>query len=607
MSLSIHARVHRACDRAQGDPTRMMDILLELQGLLGCISDQTVDSIADRLAIPRAEVESVVSFYAFFSRQPKGAIVLRLCDDIIDHMFGMEEVEAALCAELGIEVGETTADGRITLERTDFIGMADQAPAMMINSHVLTELNPERARHLARKLLSGAEPASLVGPPGDGNNGHPLVQAMVRNNVRHAGPLLAPFDSGAALGPALARSPEQVIAEVTEAGLLGCGGAGFATGRKWSYARQAPGADKVVICNADEGEPGTFKDRVLLTQAPHMLIEGMTVAAWAIGASQGILYLRGEYAYLAPFLESVLQERRTAGLLGVGIGGCLDFDVRIQLGAGAYICGEETALISSCEGKRGDPKTRPPFPAQRGYLGRPTVVNNVETLCGAARILERSADWWRGLGTGGCAGSKLFSVSGDCKRPGIYELPLGVPLTHVLELAGAEDAAAIQAGGPSGELVGPEDYHRRLSFDDLAPGGAIMAFGAHRDLLAVVAAFTRFFVDETCGYCTPCRAGNPLLLRRLKSVLAGRGQAQDLVALEELGRLVVATSRCGLGQSSPRPILFSLARFRHLYASLLQPDGEGLRSSFDLRAALAAGELAAGRPSIHLSEAVAHE
>lgn len=602
MALSIRRTVRQACDRVQNDPTRMMDILLELQGLLGCVSDQTVDIMADRLAIPRAEVESVVSFYAFFSREPKGEIVLRLCDDIIDRMFGMAEVEAALCAELGIAVSETTADGRITLERTSFIGMADQAPAMMVNSHVLTALSPDDARKIARALLAGATPAALVGPPGDGNNGHPLVQAMVRNNIRHAGPLLAPFDSGTALDHALARSPEQVIAEVTDAGLRGCGGAGFATGRKWTYARQAQGADKVVICNADEGEPGTFKDRVLLTETPHLLFEGMTVAAWAIGASQGILYLRGEYAYLAPFLESVLQERRSAGLLGLGIRGRLDFDVRIQLGAGAYICGEETALISSCEGKRGDPKNRPPFPAQRGYLGHPTVVNNVETLCGAARILEQGAAWWRALGAGDCAGTKLFSVSGDCQRPGVYELPLGAPVADVLRLAGAEDAAAIQAGGPSGEMVGPADYQRRLSFDDLAPGGAIMAFGAQRDLLAVVAAFMRFFVDETCGYCTPCRAGNPLLLRRLETVLAGRGQARDLVALDELARLVVATSRCGLGQTSPRPILFTLARFRHLYTALLQPNSEGLRSSFDLRAALVAGELAADRPTIHPCE-----
>ena len=325
---------------------------------------------------------------------------------------------------------------------------------------------------------------------------------------------------------------------------------------KWEFTRAAASDQRYLICNADEGEPGTFKDRVILTERPDLLFEGMTIAGYAIGASRGLLYLRGEYAYLRDYLESVLAQRRAAGLLGESICGKpgFDFDIRIQLGAGAYVCGEETALISSCEGLRGDPKNRPPFPAQSGYLGKPTSVNNVETLCCVPRILEMGAGWFASIGSSKSTGTKLLSVSGDCTRRGVYEVPLGTRLAEVLEMCGAEEPQAVQVGGPSGQMVGAADFDREICFDDLATGGALVVFGAGRDPLEIASHYMAFFIHESCGYCTPCRVGNVLLKERLDRIRAGRGETEDLDYLRALAATVKTASRCGLGQTSPNPV-----------------------------------------------------
>jgi [NiFe] hydrogenase diaphorase moiety large subunit len=266
---------------------------------------------------------------------------------------------------------------------------------------------------------------------------------------------------------------------------------------------------------------------------------------------------------------------------------------------GAYICGEETALISSCEGLRGDPKNRPPFPAQKGYLGCPSVVNNVETLCCVTKILEEGPATFSSHGTDQSAGTKLLSISGDCMLPGVYELPLGITLREVLEKCGGSDAAAVQVGGPSGQLVPPDQFDRRICFDDLATGGSIMVFGPERNILEIVHTFMEFFVDESCGYCTPCRVGNVLLNEILERIMDGRGEPNDLTQLEELGEMIKATSRCGLGQTSPNPILTSLEHFRPVYEALVKEDPDGFRRSFDLKRSVKSAETLAGRESVH--------
>ena len=272
------------------------------------------------------------------------------------------------------------------------------------------------------------------------------------------------------------------------------------------------------------------------------------------------------------------------------------------MGAGAYICGEESALISSCEGLRGDPKNRPPFPAQKGYLSHPTVVNNVETFCCVTRILNRGPAWFADKGSKGSPGTKLLSISGDCRQPGVYEVQFGISVRDLLKMVGAQDAMAVQIGGPSGQMVGPDDYDRIICYDDLGTGGAVMIFGPDRDILHVVEKFMEFFAEESCGYCTPCRVGNTLLLEKIRDILAGVGEPADLQYLEELGQTVITASRCGLGQTSANPVLTTLKNFRSEYESRLKEPESGMKPTFDIQAAMHEASSIAGRESVHFKK-----
>ena len=519
--------IKNICRDLDRDPTRLMDVIEKVQQKLGWISPETISLIARELAIPRVEVEGVVTFYAFMNRDQKGKSIIRLCEGVSCCLSGGHSAADSFRAELGIDFGQTTPDGKITLEKTSCIGLCDQGPGAIVNGVMLTRLSSESIRHVVRALRDGAEPQSLVRNLGSGHNSDKLIGAMVNDNIRKRGPVIfQPLVPGSALKNALTMTPVEVIRDIKTARLRGRGGAGFPTGMKWDFARQAESEHRFVLCNADEGEPGTFKDRVLLTECPDMVFEGMTIAGYAIGADAGIIYLRGEYEYLKDYLESVLEARRSAGLLGHNVMGKAGFafDIRIQLGAGAYICGEETALINSCEGKRGEPRDRPPFPAQAGYLGLPTIINNVETFCCVARILEKGAPWFSQIGSQASSGTKLFSVSGDCKSPGIYELPYGITVKDLLAEVGGEDAIAVQIGGPSGQCIAPAAYSRTICFDDIATGGSIIVIGPLRNLLDVVSEFMGFFIEESCGWCVPCRVGNTLLKERVDKI---RAHGQD--------------------------------------------------------------------------------
>jgi [NiFe] hydrogenase diaphorase moiety large subunit len=599
---SMKTVVTEVCRRYGNTRTRLMDIVRDIQETMGYVPREAFDLIAQEANTHRVEVESVVSFYAFLSEQKKGEMVIRLCDDIIDFYQGGEAVAEALMHELGIGMGETTADGTITLEKTACIGLSDQAPAMMVNEVMVTNLTPEKVRKLVVTLKKTKDPKALVEVLGDGNNANPLVHSMVCNNIRESGSvILADYRRERGLRKALTQTPEEVIADVKVSGLRGRGGAGFLTGLKWDLTRQSAGKEKFVLCNADEGEPGTFKDRVLLTERADLVIEGMTIAGYAIGAETGILYLRGEYGYLRQYLEDVLNKRREAKLLGNAILGNagFHFDVRIQMGAGAYVCGEETSLIRSCEGTRGDPTDRTPFPVSKGYLVSPTAVNNVETYCCAARIMDQGAGWFAAIGTQRSTGTKLLSVSGDCVRPGIYEVPFGTTVREVLKRSGAENSAAVQVGGPSGQMIGPAEFDQGISFEGLATGGAFMIFNNERDILEIVLAFMQFFVDESCGYCVPCRVGNVLLKSRIERVRSGEGSPSDLAYLQKLGESVKRMSRCGLGQTSPNPILSTLKHFRPVYNALVRENKSGFQKSFHImRAVENASQIAERRSEV---------
>ncbi len=602
MNSGIDSLITQSCSRHGNDPGRIIDILWEIQRSQGYISEEAMERIAAMTNTSRVHVEGIVSFYSFFSQTPKGKTVIRLCDDIVDRHAGAGGIAAIFAQELGIGIGQTSPDRKFSLEYTPCIGMSDQAPAALVNEVVLTSLTPDSARDAARQLKANPDASKLVTARGDGNNGHHLVNAMVQNNIRLKGEVILAdgIKAEAGLKKALSKTPLEVIQEIVESGLRGRGGAGFSTGEKWRLAQKTQAGQRFVICNADEGEPGTFKDRVLLTERAHLIFEGMTIAAYAIGSGSGILYLRAEYAYLRPFLEIVLDQRRKSGLLGSAILGKkgFDFDIRIQLGAGAYICGEESALISSCEGLRGEPKNRPPFPVEKGYLSMPTAVNNVETFCCAARIMDRGSAWFAGIGTKASHGTKLLSVSGDCTKPGVYEVPYGLEIAALLNMVGAEDPTIVQVGGASGEMIGQGHFNRKICFSDLATGGAVTVFNSSRNVLAIVDYYLEFFAHESCGYCTPCRVGIVFLRERIQKVMHGFAEKADVEYLQQLGKTIMSTSRCGLGSSAPKCVLHSIAQFPLVYSSHLKESSDGLQPGFNIQKALEESRRIAKRKSM---------
>ncbi len=594
---TLEETVQKAIEKHSNDATSMLDILRYVQAELGHIPDKAKSIIAGRMGMSRADLDGVASFYHFFSEKPVGQYAVYLNKSAVAVMKGRESVARAFEQEAGCRFGETTPDGLIGLHDTSDIGMNDQEPAAVINGVVFTGLTPEKVKDIVSQMRSGKSAREMVSDYGDGMNGSELVKSMVRNNIRKRGAVIfAPFESGSAIGKAVRMTPNEVIEEMKTSNLRGRGGAGFPTGMKWEFTRNNKGKKAYVVCNADEGEPGTFKDRVILTELPRMLFEGMAVAGYAIGAEEGILYLRAEYQYLLMYLESTLDAMRTDNLLGKNVSGKkgFDFDIRIKLGAGAYICGEESALLESAEGKRGEPRNRPPFPAQYGYMGEPTSVNNVETLCAAARVMIMGGEKFKTMGTFQSHGTKVLSLSGDCQKPGIYEAEFGMSLQSLLEEAGGSDAIAVQVGGPSGKCVPRRDFGKKLSFEELPTGGSVIIIGPGRDLLAVVHNFMDFFVEESCGWCTPCRAGNVILKQRLEKIMAGKGTGSDLAELEQWCAIVKAMSRCGLGQTSPNPILSTIENFRSMYEAKLRK-GEDFVSEFDMAEAVREYNTIAGR------------
>jgi len=376
--------------------------------------------------------------------------------------------------------------------------------------------------------------------------------------------LFSNYTRGEAIKKALTLHRDDILFELRESKLKGRGGAGFPTATKWTIVSAANAQQKYIICNADEGEPGTFKDRVLLLEYPELVFDGMVIAGYVLGATKGIVYLRGEYEYLLKSLEDYLDAMRKDKLLGKNILGKkgFEFEIEIRLGSGAYVCGEETALIESLEGNRGEARNRPPYPVNTGYMGFPTVVNNVETLASVPHIIVKGGEWFAKHGTSKSTGSKLFSVSGDCEKPGVYELPWGTKISELLELVGAKNTKAVQVGGASGTCIPKSQFDRILAYEDAATGGSIMIFNESRDMLHVLKNFMEFFVEESCGQCTPCRIGNTKLLEGVEMLESGNYTFGYINQLKELGRTMQVASKCGLGQSSPNSFISILENFK---------------------------------------------
>ncbi|MBP3191749.1 NAD(P)H-dependent oxidoreductase subunit E [Natronogracilivirga saccharolytica] len=581
------------------DPTRLMDILIDVQSEFSCISDSAIKQISRGLDISIADVEQTRSFYHFFSKRHTGEFSIFLNTSVNAYMMGRDAVARTFEQEAGIPFNEVTPDGLIGLFDTSCIGMSDQEPAAIINGKIFPNLTPFRVKELIRDIRAGKSMEELVVEGyGDGENSNEDIRAVVNNNIRKIGPVLDPqYRPGDVIWKILPEmSPDKVIAEIKKSNIRGRGGAGFPTGMKWELARQTESDEKYIICNADEGEPGTFKDRVILTERPKLLLEGMVIAAYATGAKKGILYVRHEYKYLKTYLENLIKGAHERNLMGKDIAGIkgFEFDVRIQYGAGSYVCGEESALIESAEGKRGEPRDKPPFPVERGYLGKPTVVNNVETFCSAVKVLLNGADWYRSFGTKDSTGTKVLSISGDCRYPGVYEVEWGFTVRDLCEMSGAVDVKAVQVGGPSGSLVGPEDFDRTLCFADLSTGGSLIMFNYSRDLLQdVVLNFTSFFIEESCGSCSTCRVMPVILRDKLQKILNARGVKSDVSDMLEWAK-VLKSSRCGLGQTAANPIVTSIRNFPDLYDQKIRGKDD-YDTGFDLNRATRDAMAAAGR------------
>lgn len=590
-------KISKILKKYDKDRTRLMDVLLDVQSDERYISPDNMKVISKKLGISIADVRQTVSFYHFFTEEPSGDYAVYLNDSITSRMAGYDNVKLAFEKEAGTNFGSVTKDGKIGLFSTPCIGMNDQEPSAIINGVVFTNLDAEKAGKIVSGMRAGKDAAAIAEDLGGGSDGAPMIPGMVSSNIRRKGAVLfTPHNRGDSIRKAVSMTPDEVMEEIRESGLRGRGGAGFPAFTKWDFCRQNASDKSYVICNADEGEPGTFKDRVLLTEMPGLLFEGMAIAGYAIGSDEGILYLRNEYMYLKAYLEHVIDEFRKENLLGRDIAGRkgFNFDIRIQMGAGAYVCGEETALIESAEGKRGEPRIRPPFPVEVGYLGKPSSVNNVETFCNAARIIDKGSDWYKQNGTKQSYGTKVLSVSGDCKDPGIYEVPWGITVEELLKMTGGEGAKAVQVGGPSGTCVPATEFSRKICFEDLATGGSVIIFGKDRDLFEAVSNFVDFFVSESCGSCAPCRVGNMLLKEILGKITAGKGTEKDISELENLAKIMKSVNRCGLGQTAANPVMTTIRNFRGEYDGRINK-GADYVSKFDLAAAVKDSCEAAGR------------
>lgn len=570
---------------ASGDEAhRLLQHLVRVQQTYSFIPEAARDTLASRLGITPAVIDGVISFYSFLHSSPRGDYDILFSDNITDRMAGSQLLIKQLNDRLGIRLGGTTSNGVVSIDTTSCTGMCDQGPAMLVNGITLTRLDETRIESIA-ELIEQRTPVEEW----------PTDFFKVEDHIQCSDLLL---DTRLARGEALqslqTNGATSTLESIKAASLRGRGGAGFDTALKWSLCKQTDADERYVVCNADEGEPGTFKDRVLLQSRAEELLEGMTLCAGIIGASKGLIYLRGEYRYLLDALNETIAVRRADNLLGtklMGVNG-FDFDVEIHLGAGAYICGEESALIESLEGKRGIPRKRPPFPVSQGYLGMPTVVNNVETFIAAAQIAVHGSDWFRSRGTPESSGTKLLSISGDCQRPGIYEIPFGTSIRDILADCGANDTQAVQVAGAAGHMIPPVQFGRTIAYEDIATAGSFMVFNKERDMLAVVQNFSNFFVHESCGFCTPCRVGGKLLDNLVSKLQRGRASNYDIEEIRSIATLMRDASHCGLGATAPNPVIDLLDRFAYSYATHLDDD---FGPAFDIDAALGEAREISGR------------
>jgi NADH-quinone oxidoreductase subunit F len=560
------------CARYEHRRAAMLPVLRLVQERLGWIPAAAEEWVAQLLEVSPAHVHEVVTFYSLYRQKPVGTYHLQVCQNIACALRGAEACLAALSRRLGIQPGQTTPDGRFTLSTVECLCACEAAPMLQLNDRYVGPLTPS----LIEQVVSDPEqvpamPLAFQGTPG-------LVEPVLskRFTFRDAETIETYLrDDGyqAARKALTEMTPEAVITEVTKANLRGLGGAGFPTGKKWSFIPRDTATPKFLVVNADEGEPGTIKDRYLLLRDPHRLVEGMVIAAYATGCRKAYVYIRGEYAEPARILQQAIDDAYQYGALGRRIfNSAVDLDVVVHRGAGAYICGEESALLESLEGKKGFPRLRPPYPAISGLFASPTVINNVETLACVPTIIQKGGVWFAKLGTGRCGGTRLFSVSGHVRRPGLYEASQGITLRELIEAAGGvPDGRTLKAvipGGISAKILRADEIDVRMDFDSLQAAGTmagsagVIVMDEATCMLRALWYAAKFFAHESCGQCSPCREGTGWVFKIVDRLLAGQGRPEDLETLVRVAGGMEGRTICVFADAAAWPVQSYIMKFR---------------------------------------------
>jgi NADH-quinone oxidoreductase subunit F len=566
----------------------LLSALHVLQREHGYLPKEGMVDVAEILEVAPVHVLEAATFYTLYNLQPMGKYLIQVCHTLSCGLMGANPLILHLQEKLGIKVGETTQDRMFSLKTVECLASCGTAPMMQINDDYYENLTNEKVDQILSDLRTKGKSPLASGPFKVPVNGD--ADAVKRGNLILFKNMMTPDYSNGIQdyekqgGYKTIRkmfkehTPQTVIDIVKKSGLRGRGGAGFPTGTKWDFIPKDPNQTKYLCCNADESEPGTFKDRQLIERDPHQIIEGIIIACFAIGAHTAYIYIRGEFAFGAKILEQALEEAYKAGYLGKNIlGSGFDVDVYVHRGAGAYICGEETALLESIEGKRGLPRVKPPFPATHGLYGKPTVVNNIETLSNLPHIIMRGADWFTAIGSPPkSTGTRLFCVAGHVKRPGNYEVAMGITFRELIyDYAGGilndRKLKAFIPGGASAAFFTEQHLDVKLDFDLVAQAGSMLGSGGVTimdDTTCMVWAalsLMNFFHHESCGKCTPCREGSGWLFKILQRIENGEGQEEDLVLMPKLCGNIAGRTVCAFGDAEVAPVLSTLKYFREEY------------------------------------------
>jgi NADH-quinone oxidoreductase subunit F len=556
-----------------GSRAEIVKVLRTIHREYGYLTPHLIGEVARELRMPASRVYGIATFYSMLTTQAPMEKTIRICDGPYCMMRGAGDLLCQIQAQLGASW---------TITRTSCLGLCDRAPAALVRD---SQVGPVRLEHMDRYEVGWCGEISDYRRPRTGE-----TRTLLPNPDAERDALETAFAKGdfPALQKALRLSPEMILRELEASKLRGRGGAGFPAGRKWRFVASQPQKPKYVVCNADESEPLSFKDRVLLDLCPQLVLEGMALVAYAVGATAGYIYIRGEYRAQVERLLGAIAEAEDKGRLGSQIGGTgVSFRVHIHQGAGAYICGEETALLESLEGRRGEPRVRPPFPTEQGYRGQPTVVSNVETLAAVPRIIARGADWYCSVGNPNTPGTKLYTLLGEVNRPGLFEAPLGLTLRQVIDKFGEGMQAGSSfrfalTGGAAGTLVPPSLLDVPMDYDSASSGvalgsGGMLICDQSVSPLRILRELVRFFELESCGKCTPCRIGTYEARSILDRMLAGEVRPGDRGRLERLAGLMQEGSLCGLGSSVSKPVLSALQHFPDCFAA----NGSQMKSGAD--------------------------